>query len=116
MTEHDDKIRRDAQQDSAARRDDEYDEQLQQTNSEFRSGDAGDLGNDLRLSEEQELIKEQSRGEFPIPDSDDVGSEMDDVPPLDAEREALDVPGEDLHNTDEADSSDDPYNLGGQDT
>jgi hypothetical protein len=92
----------------------QYDEQLQQTNSEFRSGDAGDLGNDLRLAEEQEMIKHQAKGEFPNPE--DEGENLEDVPPLDAEREAIDVPGEELHNTDEADASDDPYNLGGQDT
>jgi hypothetical protein len=94
--------------------DGQYDEQLQQTNSEFRSGDAGDLGNDLRLAEEQEMIKHQAKGEFPNPE--DESENLEDVPPLDAEREAIDVPGEDLHNTDEADASDDPYNLGGQDT
>ncbi|EMY32193.1 hypothetical protein D477_021423 [Arthrobacter crystallopoietes BAB-32] len=98
------------------RQDEQYDEQLQQTASEFRSGDAGDLGNDLRLSEEQELIKQQSEGEFPVPRGEGLEGDLEDVPPLGEERAATDVPGDELHNTDEADASDDPYNLGGQDT
>ena len=56
------------------------------------------------------MIKHQAKGEFPNPE--DESENLEDVPPLDAEREAIDVPGEDLHNTDEADASDDPYNLG----
>ena len=97
-------------------REEHYDEQLQQTASESRSGDAGDLGNDLRFAEEQELIKQQSQGEFPEPQGEGLDDRLEDVPGLDEERAATDVPGDELRNTNEADASDDPYNLGGQDT
>lgn len=87
-------------------------EQLTQTARENRVGDVGDLGNDLRLAEEQRLIEEQSHGRFPTGPGDRL-REQGEGPGMDAAAEALDVPDEDLAGTPEADASDDEYHRGG---
>ena len=78
-------------------------EALNQTPSENRAGDLGDQGNDLRFAEEQQLIDQQAAGEFPVPRDEDLQQPDADVPALEADEQPIDVPGEELHNTDRAD-------------
>ena len=91
-------------------------EALNQTPSENRVGDLGDQGNDLRFSEEQQLIDQQAAGEFPVPQDEDLQQPDTDVPALEADEQPIDIPGEELHDTDRADASDDQLNTGGDDT
>jgi hypothetical protein len=91
-------------------------EALTQTASESRVGDIGDQGNDLRFAEEQQLIHQQAAGEFPIPAEEDLQQPDADLPALEADEQAIDIPGEELHDTDQGDASDDPLNAGGDDT
>ncbi|MEV7649197.1 hypothetical protein [Arthrobacter sp. NPDC089319] len=109
MTQHND---RDQYQDGEPT----PEEALNQTASENRAGDLGDQGNDLRFAEEQQLINQQAAGEFPVPAEEDLQQPDAEIPALEADEQPIDIPGEELHDTHEADASDDPLNAGGDDT
>ncbi|WP_077489451.1 hypothetical protein [Sinomonas mesophila] len=66
--------------------------------------DAGDAANDLRFSEEEQLIREQAQGVRP--DKQDVPS---GVPGLDEAAAGMDVPDAELRG---GDASDDPAHHG----
>ena len=66
--------------------------------------DSGDAANDIRFSEEQQLIKEQAQGVRP--DKQDVPS---GVPGMDEAAAGIDVPDAELR---EGDASDDPAHHG----
>jgi hypothetical protein len=95
-----------------SRHDDAFEEQLTQTAREERVGDAGDLANDLRFAEEQELIAEQSHGEFPTEEGGRFREQGEEAAGVDEAEASLDVPGEELAGTDEADASDDQFYAG----
>lgn len=95
-----------------SRHDDAFEEALTQTAREERVGDAGDLANDLRFAEEQELIQEQSHGEFPTDEGGRYREEGAETVSLDQAAASLDVPDEELAGTAGADASDDQYHAG----
>ncbi|MFD1213932.1 hypothetical protein ACFQ36_17990 [Arthrobacter sp. GCM10027362] len=95
-----------------SRHDDAFEEALTQTAREERVGDAGDLANDLRFAEEQELIAEQAHGEFPTEEGGRYREEGEEAAGLDEAAASLDVPGEELAGTAGAEASDDQYYAG----
>ncbi|MCG2624223.1 hypothetical protein LVY72_20240 [Arthrobacter sp. I2-34] len=95
-----------------SRHDDAFEEALTQTAREERVGDAGDLANDLRLAEEQELIQEQSHGRFPTDEGGRYREEGAETIGLAGAAASLDVADEELAGTVEADASDDQYHAG----
>jgi hypothetical protein len=89
-----------------------FEEQLTQTARDGGIGDAADMANDLRFAEEQELIQEQSHGEFPTDEGGRYREEGAETLGLDGAAASLDVPEEELAGTHEADASDDQYHAG----
>jgi general stress protein YciG len=96
----------------------DFEEQLTQTARDGGIGDAGDMANDLRFAEEQELINRQAGGE--IPDTDDatqssagrLREEGIEDAGLDEANGAIDVPDQELEGTGQEDASDDAYHAG----
>jgi len=95
-----------------------FEEQLTQTARDGGIGDAGDMANDLRFAEEQELIARQAAGQMPATDDATQNSagrlreEGIEDAGLDEAGASIDVPDQELEGTGGEDASDDAYHAG----